>query len=454
MKIKTKLSLLFTLVISLMLIALNFYIYSLSKSFASSDFFSRMRQRVYAAANVYLEEDEVSKKKFQEFQVKFLEKLSDEAIRFYDVRDQPAFIEDSAQPAFPVSVIERTRNEKVYKNKDHGIYTYGIFYTDNQGDFVILISADDKSGDLKLKHLGNILILGFFINLIVLYFVGGIFTKRMLTPISDVITHVNSITDTNLDLRLNAGNGKDEFAELAITFNKMLERLGNSFKLQQSFVANASHELRTPLTSIIGNIEVLLSRQRSTDEYKLVLNTVLEEAERLHKLSDGLLNIAQASSDINTISMEQLRIDELLEESIKSVQNQMTESNMELYLENMPQNSDDLFVTGNRNLLSIAFVNIFENANKFSNNKNVKICLGNTPEMVIITITDSGIGIPEKDIEKIFQTFYRSENALSFNGSGVGLALCEKIINLHSGLLIIKSAIGKGTTVTIMLKKS
>src|SRR5664279_1850594 len=167
MKIKTKLSLLFTLVISLMLIALNFYIYSLSKSFASSDFFSRMRQRVYAAANVYLEEDEVSKKKFQEFQVKFLEKLSDEAIRFYDVRDQPAFIEDSAQPAFPVSVIERTRNEKVYKNKDHGIYTYGIFYTDNQGDFVILISADDKSGDLKLKHLGNILILGFFINLIV-----------------------------------------------------------------------------------------------------------------------------------------------------------------------------------------------------------------------------------------------------------------------------------------------
>jgi signal transduction histidine kinase len=454
MKIKTKLSLLFTLVITLMLIALNLYIYSLSKSFASSDFFSRLRQRVYAAANVYLEEDEVSKKKFQEFQVKFLEKLPDEVVRFYDIHNQPAFIEDSNQPAFPVSVIERTRKEKVYRNKDHGIYTYGIFYSDNQGDFVILISADDKSGDVKLKHLGSILILGFFLNLIVLYFIGGIFTKRMLTPISDIITHVNSITDTNLDLRLNEGNGKDELAELAITFNKMLERLGNSFKLQQNFVASASHELRTPLTSIIGNIEVLLSRQRSADEYKIVLNTVLEEAERLHKLSDGLLNIAQASSDIRTISMERLRIDELLEESIKSVQSQMPESKMDLYFENMPENSEELFVTGNRHLLSIAFENVIENANKFSDNKKVKICLDNSPAMIIISTTDSGIGIPEKDVEKIFQTFYRSENALSFNGSGVGLSLCEKIINLHRGLITIKSAVGQGTTITIMLKKA
>jgi signal transduction histidine kinase len=454
MRIKTKLSLLFTLVIALMLIALNFYIYSLSRSFASSDFFFRLQQRVYAAANVYLEEDEVSKKIFQEFQVKFLEKLPGETIRFYDMRNQPAFIEDYTPSAFPVSVIEKTRKEKIYRNKDHRTYTYGIFYTDNQGDFVILVSADDKSGDVKLKHLGNILILGFLLNLIVLYFIGGLFTKKMLRPINEIIAHVNSITDSNLDLRLNEGNGKDELAELAITFNKMLKRLGNAFKLQQSFVASASHELRTPLTSIIGNIEVFLSRQRSAEEYKIVLNTVLEEAERLHKLSDGLLNIAQASSDIKTISMERLRIDELLEESIQSVKKQMTESKMDLYFENLPENSEDLLVTGNKNLLSIAFENVLENANKFSNNKNVKILMDNSPDKVIVTITDSGIGIPEKDVEKIFQTFYRSENALSFNGSGVGLSLCEKIINLHSGLLFVKSTPGKGTIVTIMLKKS
>jgi len=85
-------------------------------------------------------------------------------------------------------------------------------------------------------------------------------------------------------MRLFEGNGRDELAELAITFNRMLERIERSFELQQNFVANASHELRTPLTSIIGNIEVSLSRQRSSEDYILILKTILEEAERLHKL--------------------------------------------------------------------------------------------------------------------------------------------------------------------------
>jgi signal transduction histidine kinase len=275
----------------------------------------------------------------------------------------------------------------------------------------------------------------------------------MLKPVNEIINYVNSITDSNLNLRLSEGNGKDELAELSITFNNMLERLQNAFELQQNFVASASHELRTPLTSIIGNIEVLLSRPRNADEYKIVLQTVLEEAERLHKLSDGLLNIAQASSDINNIKMEYIRIDELLEESKNAVQNQMSDSKMDLYFENMPVNSDDLLIKGNKNLLIIAFENLLENANKFSENKNIKINLANSPESICVTISDTGIGIPEMDLNNIFQTFYRAENARSFSGSGVGLSLCQKIFQLHNGDLFVKSELGIGTVVTVVLKK-
>jgi signal transduction histidine kinase len=276
---------------------------------------------------------------------------------------------------------------------------------------------------------------------------------KMLKPINEIIDYVNKITDSNLNLRLSQGNGKDELAELAITFNNMLERLENAFELQQNFVASASHELRTPLTSIIGNIEVLLSRQRNSEEYKIVLQTVLEEAERLHKLSDGLLNIAQASSDINNIKMEYIRIDELLEESKNAVQNQMSESKMDLYFENMPVNSDDLLIKGNKNLLLIAFENLFENANKFSENRNIKINLINSPEAITVVISDTGIGIPEKDLSNIYQTFFRAENARSFSGSGVGLSLCQKIILQHKGNLSIKSELGKGTVVSVLLRK-
>lgn len=454
MKIKTKLSLLFTFLVALLLIALNLYIFSISKSYASKDFFNRLRMRTYAAANVFLEEDEVSSKVFQGFQKVLLEKIPGEVIMVYDSTNNPVFIRDSTGFTFSPSVIEKTRKEKMYKSRVNLTYTYGIFYPDNQGDFVILASASDQTGDAKLGNLKNVLIIGFFLSVLFLYFVGRFFTSKMLKPVNEIIDHVNNITDTNLNLRLGEGNGKDELAELAITFNRMIERIEKAFELQQNFVSSASHELRTPLTSIIGNIEVALSKPRTTEEYKMILKTVLEEAERLHNLSDGLLNIAQASFDMNNIKMEYLRIDELLEDAKNNVQNQNHDSNMELYFENMPSNADELLIKGNRNLLLIAFENLFENANKFSGNKAIKINLVCIQESFSITVCDSGIGIPGSDLDNIFQTFYRAENARNFSGSGVGLAISQKVFLLHKGHLSIQSELGKGTIASVVLNKT
>jgi hypothetical protein len=123
MKIKTKLSLLFTFIVALLLVAFCLFIYSISKSYASNDFFNRLRIRTYAAANVYLEEDEVSNKVFQGFQKVLLERIPGETIMVYDSSNQPAFIRDSIPPAYPLKVIEKTRKEKTYRNKEDGIYT-------------------------------------------------------------------------------------------------------------------------------------------------------------------------------------------------------------------------------------------------------------------------------------------------------------------------------------------
>ncbi len=452
MKIKTKLTLWFTLLVAILLLVLNFYIYSISKSFASSDFYAQLRERVYANANVYLEEDEVSKKIFQEFLKKNLEKLPGEIVKFYDKQNKPAFIFDSSLPDFSPSIIEKTRQDKVFKSKDQDHYIYGIYYNDNQGDYVILISAVDKIGDAKMLHLRNVLIIGFFFSVIIVFFLGRFFTKRMLKPVSEITKQVNTISETNLHLRINEGNGKDELAELSITFNRMLSRLENAFELQQNFVANASHELRTPLTSIIGNIEVTLSRLREKEEYVFVLKTVLEEAEQLHKLSDGLLNIAQASYDINNLKMDYFRLDELLEEAKDNIKNQMLHSNMELNFENLPESSDELLMKGNRSLLMIAFENLLENANKFSGNKKVEITLKYFSNTILISVHDHGIGIPIHDMEHVLQTFFRAENARSFIGSGVGLSLSQKIFDLHKGKMRIQSEVGKGTTVSVAFR--
>lgn len=452
MKIKTKLTLLFTLIIAILLIVLNLYIYSISKSFALNDFYAQLRERAIATANVYLEEDEVSKNIYLGFQKKNLEKLPGEIASIYDNNNKAVFILDSTSPSIPVSILYKIRTEKIYKTRINNSHLYGILYNDNQGDFVIVVSAEDKIGDDKLNHLRNVLIIGFFFSVIIVYFSGGLFTKKMLKPVSEINKQVNKITETNLHLRLDEGNGKDELAELSITFNSMLSRIENAFELQQNFVANASHELRTPLTSIIGNIDVSLSRPRDTEEYKKVLKTVLEEAEQLHKLSDGLLNIAQASFDFSSMKMEAIRIDELLEEAKDNVQNQMPDSKMELDYENLPENADSLIIKGNKNLLMIAFENLFENANKFSENRKVKIHLMYTTDAIYITTSDTGIGIPEKDLLNILQTFYRAENARSYTGSGVGLSLSQKIIHLHNGILSVQSKENSGTMVSVMLK--
>ena len=185
----------------------------------------------------------------------------------------------------------------------------------------------------------------------------------------------------------------------------------------------------------------------------MVLKTILEEAERMHTLSDGLLNIAQASFDINNMKKEFIRIDELLEEIKDIIGDRTPGSNMVLNFRHMPDNPDELLIKGNKNLLSIAFGNLFENANKFSGNKIVQITLDLTQDEILVTIKDTGIGIPGKDLGNVLETFYRAENARIFSGSGVGLSLSQKIFLIHNGKLAIQSEEGKGTTVIVMLKK-
>jgi signal transduction histidine kinase len=458
MKIKNKLTLVFTLIIAVLLVCLNLYIYFLSRSNTINSFYNQLKDRAIITLTVILKADEESAIVIKSFQKKYLRTLPDEIVRIYNEKNESVFIDSSATFIFDKRFINIVREKKEYHIEKDNRQIVGIYYEDYhgeiQGNFVIIASAVDETGIHNLNQLKQVLFIGFLLSIVVVFFAGRYFTKLIFNPVTEITKQANQISETNLHLRLNEGNKKDELAELAITINKMLHRLEDAFKIQKDFVANASHELRTPLTSIIGNIEVTLSRQRSSEEYKLVLKTVLAEAEQLHELSDGLLNIAQVSVDINNLKLEDIRIDEVLEEVKDIIHHQTPESKMELSFENMPTDPGDLLIKGNKNLLMIAFENLLENANKFSGNKNVKVTFVYTPEAIVVTINDSGIGIPEKDLSNVLHTFFRAENAHHFSGSGVGLSLSQKIFFLHKGILSIQSELGKGTKVSVLFNKS
>ncbi len=454
MKIKNKLTIVFTIIISVILVCLNLYIYFILRTLTVNNFFNQLKDRAIITATVFLEADEQSSTILNLFQNKYLKTLPGEIIRVYDENNHPSFIDSSNTFTFDEKLINEIRAKKELHLEKERRQIVGIYYQDNQGNFVIIASGIDETGLKNLIQLKKVLLIGFAISIIVVFYSGRYFTSLMLKPISIISAQTKKISETNLHLRLNEGNKKDELAELSITINKMLQRLESAFELQKNFVANASHELRTPLTSIIGNIEVTLTKERTLEEHKTVLASIMEEAEKLHNLTNGLLNLAQSNFDFANLRKEEIRLDELLIELKDEMLTKRKGSIVNIVLNEMPENSASLTILGDQNLLHIAMLNIIDNACKFSNSKAVIASLVIEKENIIIKISDSGIGIDQSELPFVTETFYRAYNARSYTGSGIGLSLADKIIKLHEGRLSIVSELNKGTLVSIIFPKT
>ncbi|NJK86976.1 MAG: HAMP domain-containing histidine kinase, partial [Bacteroidales bacterium] len=296
-----------------------------------------------------------------------------------------------------------------------------------------------------------ILLIVFAISLSIVFISGRIYASRALNPVSKIIKEVDQIGISNLNERIDVGNGKDELARLGFTFNKMLHRLEIAFKTQKNFIANASHELRTPLTILTGQLEVLLLKERSKEDYIQTLATVLEEIKNLNHISDRLLLLAQTSSDFANTTFAPLRIDEPLwlaeSEIVKRNAGYLVKVNFGDHIES----DENLYVFGNDLLLKTAFGNLIENACKYSDDREVNICLEHSDDHLKISFSDHGTGISREELKMIFQPFFRGKNQLSKKGHGLGLSLVEKIIQLHQGEICVESEEGKGSVFTVTL---
>ncbi len=449
MTIRNRLTLQFTTLVGIILLLVLLSIYIVTQVIARNQFYDRLKERADIAAQIFLEQDELSKNSYELVQQKFFKKLSGEIIQIFNADNNKQFIADNPKAFFSAELLNKVRNNKVVYYSEERNQVVGTYYEDNQGDFVIFVAAADTAGQARLRDLLVLMIISYIIALIIIYFSGRYFSRKALEPIPIVVQQVNRITASNLHLRVDEGKNKDEIAELASTFNDMLNRLEASFEMQKTFVSNASHELRTPLTSIIGELEVFLSRARTNDEYKEALVSVLSDAQQMNELTSGLLSIAQIDFNQSEIQMEDIRLDELIVETEKEVTSKFQESKIILKFTDLPEDSSLLIVEGNRQLLSIALTNLFQNAIKFSNNQPVTCLFCYINERVEIRITDRGIGIAEDEIGKVFQPFYRSREARRFSGHGLGLALVEKILTLHKVRIALESKAGEGTTVVL-----
>lgn len=313
-------------------------------------------------------------------------------------------------------------------------------------------AAYDGYGHTNLLELQKTLIILFLFGLLLLFVTCYFLVRASLKPIREIVREVENITASHIDRRLPVRNEKDELGELSLAFNDLLERLEISFNAQKMFVSNVSHEMRTPLAALIAELDLALQKERTEAQYRQAMQNVLQDARRMTKLIDGLLNLAKADYQKEQIKMHEIRLDELLLDTRELILRAHPEYHIELIFEQEDAEDDRMItVMGNSYLLNIAFANLIENNCKYSENKSSFVQISYWDKWAIIRLSDNGIGISDKEKEQIFTLFYRGEQDKQTEGHGIGMALAKKIIGLHQGHLSVHSKQGEGTTFTIEL---
>ena len=329
-------------------------------------------------------------------------------------------------------------------------------YVNPNNRIVVVTVGYDEDGKNKIRQLSGILWFSFLSGTIIAFAGGYFFSGRLLKPIKKIADDINEISARNPARRISTGHIHDEWHYLSQTLNQLLNRLQDSFETQRRFVSNASHELSTPLTTISSQLEVSLQKDRNAQQYRIVMESVYQDVRQLSKLTQTLLEFAQASGNPGGLDIQPVRIDEIL----MSLPAEMKKSNQEyivtLSFENMPADEQKLIVFGNTELLFTAIKNIVSNACKYSGNHKAGIKLYAEQEEIRILIEDSGIGIMEAELKYIFQPFYRVNSTSAESGFGLGLSLAYRIIKLHKGNITVASSVGQGSifTVTFPIKNS
>ncbi|WP_316739365.1 HAMP domain-containing sensor histidine kinase [Pedobacter aquatilis] len=446
MKIKDRIALYFTLICTSVLLAVLFTVYFTFMKFLQADFFDRLTDRTMVTAKLYLEADEISRDALNSVRHKYLQKLNGEVTRIYDSHNRATFIGDSAQ-YWSKSTIEMVRNRKHLKYTDGERQVVGIYYKDNQGDFVILASAEDQGSHNRLTKLWKIMIFVFILISAFVLLLSRWVAEKMLKPLNKFLLDVKQIDAKNMEFRVEEKANNDEINQIAKTFNKLMGELEQAFILQKTFVANASHELRTPLTRMMMSAELALSKERTLPDYKKSIHSMLEESEKMEHIITGLLALAKMDMELIHAQRTKILISDLLT-AIKTDWQHQQGLNLTVIING---NIEDLSIFANKTLIAIAIDNVISNAFKFSRNKKVVLTLEHKNQEISFQIEDNGIGVASEDANEIFKPFYSKSKDLGLNGDGMGLYITQKILEIFKGTIELSSAKPSGAIFTIKL---
>ena len=276
--------------------------------------------------------------------------------------------------------------------------------------------------------------------------------NKVLRPVDEITQIARQIGSGDLSQRIRIKRVNDELGRLAATFNEMIAKLEESFRRVKHFTADASHELKTPLTILRGEVEVGLKKKRTLAEYQRILNSNLEETDRMSRIVNDLLTLSRADMGELTMGREKVELSSLAREVWDDLQILAQERGVLLKF------MDDGFtkVEGDPLFLRQLILNITENGLKYTpagGEVELKVKGDRDQRVVRIFVSDTGIGIAPKDRKRVFDRFFRTDKARTrkTGGAGLGLSICQWIAQAHEGQIKVKSTVGKGSTFTVTL---
>lgn len=303
------------------------------------------------------------------------------------------------------------------------------------------------AGQTQLNEITRISLLIIPPLLCLLVLVGYLLTGRLLSPLKKIETTAEQISEgSDLKQRIEV-TSEDEVGHLASMFNEMLDRLEKSFNTERQFTSDASHELRTPTSVIMAQSEYTLEKERSKEEYIEAMQVVHKQSQRMNVLIGDMLDYTRMDQKSERYEMSKQNLSKIAVEIVEQMK-LLGEKNITLTEDIEPS----LNVIGNEVLLSRLFQNLIGNSYRYGNeNGSIRVSLKSEGDSAIIIVADDGIGMMEEDLGKIFDRFYRSDSSRSIQGTGLGLAMVKKIVELHHGEISVESELGKGSTFRVSL---
>lgn len=416
-------------------------------------YYDNLEDHAMTTALFYFEKDEIKEinsERYNQIEIQY-NRINNESIRVYDAKTKKLFVKDNIDIQLSDQYLDLIKKDKILHFKINGRQFVGLFYKDNQGDFIIVVSGIDRAGNRQLEILGIMFIIFYLAGIPINYLLGTFLAKQTFLPFERVIAKVNTITTENLHSRLEVPqtSGKDEIKELVTTFNYLLERLESGIMIQNNFLKNASHELKTPLTIIIGDIDVSLQQPRTNEQYEQILKSLKKDTLHLKSTLDSLLVLSGLELS-EPQQMETVRIDEILWNVLEKKTIEYPESKVSVNFDAIANDEDLLSINGNKHMIFIALYNILDNAIKFSSPEQVAVFAFSKEGKLQLKITDKGPGISETDKESIFNLFFRSDNTRHIQGQGLGLFITMQILKLHHINVIVDSELEKGTSISLI----